>query len=168
MRLAPSGLIFNNMTQTVSQRLADLGIEIPKAPAPAANYVPFTITDQGLVHISGQVPFAQGELKFIGTVGDDLTLEDGYQAARLCGINILSQLQTACDGDLERVKRIVKLGGFVNATPDFKDHPKVINGASDLMAEVFGDAGYHARFAVGAVSLPFGVAVEVDGIAEIV
>ena len=155
------------MTQRIQQRLAELGIELPKAPAPAANYVPFTITDQGLVHISGQVPFSQGELKYIGTVGDNLTLEDGYQAARLCGINLLSQLQTACDGDLDRVKRIVKLGGFVNTTPDFTDHPKVINGASDLMAEVFGDVGHHARFAVGAVSLPLGVAVEVDGIAEI-
>lgn len=154
------------MAKTVEQRLSDLGINIPKAPGPAANYVPFTIAN-GLVHISGQVPFADGELKFIGTVGDDLSLDDGYQAARLCGINLISQIQSACDGDLERVKRIVKLGGFVNATADFKDHPKVINGASDLMAEVFGDAGQHARFAVGAVSLPLGVAVEVDGIIEI-
>ncbi|MEL0106027.1 MAG: RidA family protein [Rhodospirillales bacterium] len=154
------------MTKTIEQRLKDIGLEIPKAPAPAANYVPYTIAN-GLVHISGQVPFADGELKYIGTVGDDLTLEDGYQAARLCGINIISQILSACDGDLERVKRIVKLGGFVNAAADFKDHPKVINGASDLMAEVFGDKGKHARFAVGAVSLPLGVAVEVDGIVDI-
>ena len=154
------------MTKTIEQRLKDIGLEIPKAPAPAANYVPYTIAN-GLVHISGQVPFADGELKYIGTVGDDLTLEDGYQAARLCGINIISQILSACDGDLERVKRIVKLGGFVNAAADFKDHPKVINGASDLMSEVFGDKGKHARFAVGAVSLPLGVAVEVDGIVDI-
>ena len=103
----------------------------------------------------------------MGTVGDDLSLDDGYQAARLCGINLIAQMHVACDGDLDRIKQVVKLGGFVNATPDFKDHPKVINGASDLMAEVFGDAGKHARFAVGAVSLPLGVAVEVDGIFEI-
>ncbi len=154
------------MPPKIDQRLAELGIELPKAPAPAANYVPFTIAGN-LVYVSGQVPLWQGKLKFVGTVGDDLSLDDGYQAARLCGINLIAQMHVACDGDLDRIKQVVKLGGFVNATPDFKDHPKVINGASDLMAEVFGDAGKHARFAVGAVSLPLGVAVEVDGIFEI-
>ena len=154
------------MPPKIDQRLAELGIELPKALAPAANYVPFTIAGN-LVYVSGQVPLWQGKLKFVGTVGDDLSLDDGYQAARLCGINLIAQMHVACDGDLDRIKQVVKLGGFVNATPDFKDHPKVINGASDLMAEVFGDAGKHARFAVGAVSLPLGVAVEVDGIFEI-
>ena len=154
------------MPGQIEHRLTELGLEIPKAPAPAANYVPFIIA-QNLIHISGQVPLWQGKLQYIGTVGDDLSLDDGYQAARLCGINLIAQMRAACDGDLDKIKRIVKLGGFVNATPNFTDHPKVINGASDLMAEVFGDAGKHARFAVGAVSLPLGVAVEVDGIVEI-
>jgi enamine deaminase RidA (YjgF/YER057c/UK114 family) len=150
----------------IEQRLAELGIELPKAAAPAANYVPFTITGN-LVFVSGQVTVWNGTLKYIGTVGGDLTMEDGYQAARLCGLNLIAQVRAACNGDLDRVKRVVKLGGFVNAAPGFKDHPKVVNGASDLMADVFGEAGKHARFAVGAGSLPLGVAVEIDGIFEI-
>ena len=154
------------MPGKIEQRLAELGIELPKAAAPAANYVPYTISGT-LLFVSGQVTVWNGELKYIGTVGGDLTTEDGYQAARLCGLNLISQARTACAGDLDRVKRVVKLGGFVNAAPDFKDHPKVVNGASDLMAEVFGEAGKHARFAVGAGSLPLGVAVEIDGIFEI-
>ncbi|MEQ8195535.1 MAG: RidA family protein [Rhodospirillales bacterium] len=150
----------------IEQRLAELGIELPKAAAPAANYVPFTITGN-LVFVSGQVTVWNGELKYIGTVGGDLSAEDGYKAARLCGLNLIAQARAACNGDLDRVKRVVKLGGFVNAAPGFKDHPKVINGASDLMADVFGEAGKHARFAVGAASLPLGVAVEIDGLFEI-
>ncbi len=154
------------MAATVEQRLLDMGVQLPTPAAPAANYVPFVITGN-LVFVSGQVTMLNGELQYVGTVGDDLSVEDGYQAARICAINLLAQLKEACSGDLERVKRVVKLGGFVNCTADFTDQPKVINGASDLIAEAFGDAGKHARFAVGAPSLPLGVGVEVDGIFEI-
>ena len=154
------------MAATVEQRLLDMGVQLPKPAAPAANYVPFVITGN-LVFVSGQVTMLNGELQYVGTVGDDFSVEDGYQAARICAINLLAQLKEACGGDLGRVKQVVKLGGFVNCTADFTDQPKVINGASDLIAEAFGDAGKHARFAVGAPSLPLGVAVEVDGIFEI-
>jgi enamine deaminase RidA (YjgF/YER057c/UK114 family) len=154
------------MSGTVEKRLQEKGITLPQAAAPAANYVPFVVTDN-LVFVSGQVTVDNGTLKYLGTVGDDLNVEDGYAAARLCGLNLIAQVRAACGGDLDRVTRVVKLGGFVNCTADFTDHPKVINGASDLMAEVFGEAGQHARFAVGAPSLPLGVSVEVDGIFEI-
>ena len=154
------------MTGKIEARLAELGIELPQAPAPAANYVPFVVAGN-LVFVSGQVTVENGEVKFKGRLGEDMDIDEGYQAARLCGLNLIAQAREAAGGDLDRIKRVVKLGGFVNATPGFTDHPKVINGASDLMAEVFGDAGKHARFAVGAVSLPLGVAVEVDGIFEL-
>ncbi len=154
------------MTGTVDQRLSELGINLPQPAAPAANYIPYVISGN-LVFVSGQITMSDGALKYVGTVGDDLNTDDGYQAARICAINLLAQVKTACGGDLDRVKRVVKLGGFVNCTPDFTDQPKVINGASDLMVEVLGDAGKHARFAVGAPSLPLGIAVEVDGIFEI-
>ncbi len=154
------------MTGTVDQRLSELGIDLPEPAAPAANYIPYVITGN-LVFVSGQITMADGELKFIGKVGDDLSVDDGYQAARICAINLLAQVKTACGGDLDRLKRVVKLGGFVNCTPAFTDQPKVINGASDLMGEVFGEAGRHARFAVGAPSLPLGIAVEIDGVFEI-
>ncbi len=154
------------MTGTISQRLADLGIELPQAPAPAANYIPFVVTGN-LVFVAGQIPVLNGEIKFKGRLGEDMDIDEGYQAARLCGLNLIAQAQAAADGDLDKIKRVVKLGGFVNATPDFTDHPKVVNGASDLMADVFGEAGKHARFAVGAASLPLGVSVEVDGVFEL-
>lgn len=154
------------MTATVAERLRDLNIELPKAAAPAANYVPFVVSGN-LVHVSGQIPVENGDLKFIGRVGENMTLEDGAQAARLCGLNLIAQAAAAADGDLERITRVVKLGGFVNCTTDFTDHPKVINGASDLMVDVFGDKGRHARFAVGVPVLPLGVAVEVDGLFEL-
>ena len=154
------------MSGTVEKRLADLGIELPKAAAPAANYVPFVITGK-TVFVSGQITMLNGELQYVGRLGADFGVDEGAQAARLCALNLIAQVKAACDGDLDRVKRVVKLGGFVNCTPDFTDHPKVVNGASDLMVEVFGDAGKHARFAVGAPSLPLGIAVEVDGIFEI-
>ncbi len=154
------------MTGTIDARLSELGIELPDAPAPAANYVPFVVSGT-LVFIAGQVTVWNGELKYIGKVGADFDVDEGYQAARLCGLNLIVQAREAAGGDLDRIKRVVKLGGFVNATPDFTDHPKVLNGASDLMADVFGENGKHARFAVGAVSLPLGVAVEVDGIFEL-
>ena len=154
------------MTGKTTQRLAELGIELPQAPAPAANYIPFVVTGN-LVFVAGQVPVLNGEVKFKGRLGQDMDVDEGYQAARLCGLNLIAQAQAAADGDLDKIKRVVKLGGFVSATPDFTDHPKVINGASDLMAEVFGEAGKHARFAMGAGSLPLGVAVEVDGVFEL-
>ena len=154
------------MTGNTAQRLAELGIELPQAPAPAANYIPFVVTGN-LVFVAGQVTVLNGEVKFKGRLGEDMDIDEGYQAARLCGLNLIAQAQAAADGDLDKIKRVVKLGGFVSATPDFTDHPKVINGASDLMAEVFGEAGKHARFAMGAGSLPLGVAVEVDGVFEL-
>jgi enamine deaminase RidA (YjgF/YER057c/UK114 family) len=154
------------MAGTIDQRLLDMGIELPQPAAPAANYVPYVITGN-LVFISGQVTMLNGELQYQGTVGEDFSVDDGYQAARICAINLLAQLKEACAGDLDRVQQVVKLGGFVNCTADFTDQPKVINGASDLIADAFGDDGKHARFAVGAPSLPLGVAVEVDGVFEI-
>ncbi len=154
------------MTGKTAQRLAELGIELPQAPAPAANYIPFVVTGN-LVFVAGQVPVQNGEVRFKGRLGEDMDVDEGYQAARLCGLNLIAQAQAAADGDLDKIKRVVKLGGFVNATSDFTDHPKVVNGASDLMAEVFGEAGKHARFAIGAGSLPLGVSVEVDGVFEL-
>ncbi len=150
---------------TIEARLAELGVILPDAPAPAANYVPFVITGN-LVHVSGQISQnAAGLIK--GKLGADLDIAAGAEAAKCCAISLLAQLKKACDGDLSRLKRVVKLGGFVNSTADFTDQPKVINGASDFMVAVFGDAGRHARAAVSAVSLPLGVAVEIEGIFEI-
>lgn len=153
------------MSGTIDAKLAELGISLPESVAPAANYVPFVKTGN-LVYISGQIAI-DGDGMRIGKLGDGYSMEDGYAAARLCGVNLISQLKAACDGDLDRVERVVKLNGFVNATGDFTDHPKIINGTSDLMVEVFGDKGRHARAAVGSSSLPFGVAVEVEGIFQI-
>ncbi len=153
-------------TQGPEARLAQLGIELPKAVAPAANYVPARKSGS-LIYIAGQVPTADGKDQYVGKVGKDVSVEEAQKAARLCAINILAQLRTALGGSLEDVAGCVRLGGFVNATPEFGDHPKVINGASDLMVEVFGDAGRHARAAVGCNSLPRNVAVEVDAIFEL-
>jgi enamine deaminase RidA (YjgF/YER057c/UK114 family) len=154
------------MAETTEDRLKALGIALP-APAPAAaNYVPF-VKAGPFVHISGQVPFTADGLAYQGKLGDDYGVEEGQACARICAINIIAQIKAACDGDLERVQQIVKLGGFVNCTPDFADHPKVINGASDLMVDVFAEKGRHARFAVGAPSLPFDVAVEIDAVVQI-
>ncbi len=154
------------MAGKVDARLAELGIKVPEAAAPVANYVGHLRTGN-LVFISGQVPLVDGAFKFQGKVGAEFSVEEGQEAARICAINIIAQLKAACGGDLDRVQRIVKLGGFVNSTPEFTDQPKVINGASDLMVAVFGDAGKHTRAAVSAGALPLGVAVEVDAIAEI-
>jgi len=152
-------------TAAIEARLADLGVTLSDPPSPVANYVGFVITGN-LVHVSGQISAdANGPIK--GKLGADLTVEQGAAAARACAISLLSQVKKACDGDLGRVVRLVKLGGFVNSTPDFVDQPKVINGASDLMVAVLGDAGRHARAAVSAPSLPLGVAVEIDAIFEI-
>ncbi len=154
------------MAGKIDARLAELGLELPEAASPAANYVPYVVSGN-LIFLSGQITMWNGELKYVGTIGGDLGLDDGYQAARICALNLLTQAKAACDGDLDRIRRVVKLGGFVNCTPDFTDQPKVINGASDLMVEVLGEAGRHARFAVGAPSLPLGIAVEVDGVFEV-
>lgn len=154
------------MTSSVDAKLAELGITLPTPAAPAANYVPFVLAG-GMLFIAGQVPFGpDGKIAHIGKLGGTVSLEEGQLAAQLCAINILAQAKAAL-GDLDRVKRCVKLGGFVNCVADFADHPKVVNGASDLMVAVFGDKGRHARFAVGAPSLPFNCAVEVDAIFEV-
>ena len=150
----------------IDQRLSDLGITLPIPAKPVANYVGWARSGN-LVFTAGQVTLKDGKFECIGKLGREFTVEEGYKAARLCAINIIAQLKDACDGDLSRVKRIVKLVGFVNSTPDFTDQPKVVNGASDLMVEVFADKGKHARSAVSAASLPLGVAVEVEAIAEI-
>ena len=152
------------MTGRILKRLAELGVELPKPPAAVASYIPTVITGK-LLFISGQVSFDNGKL-IPGKLGAGLDIEAGQKAARACALNLLAQAQAAL-GDLDRIKRCVKLTGFVNAAPDFTDHPKVINGASDLMVEVFGDAGRHARAAVGSSSLPLGAAVEVEAIFEI-
>ena len=154
------------MTGAIDARLAELGIEIPEAPLPAANYVPWVVTGN-LIFIAGQVPFQDGKLSHVGKLGGAFSVEDGQACARIVAINILAQLKAACGGDLDRVTRCVKLGGFVNSTPDFTDQPKVINGASDLIVSIFGDRGKHARFAVSAPSLPFDVAVEIDAVFEV-
>jgi len=153
------------MAGKIETRLAELGLELPEAPAPAANYVPYVIIDN-LIYISGQISKDANGL-ICGKLGDNTSVEQGAAAARVCGLNLIAQLREACDGNLDRVVKVVKLGGFVNATADFTNHPAVINGASDLMAEVFGQKGEHARAAVGCVSLPLGVAVEVEGIFQI-
>jgi enamine deaminase RidA (YjgF/YER057c/UK114 family) len=150
----------------IEQRLADRGLELPDAPAPAANYVPYTISGK-LLFVAGQLPFRQGEVAISGRVGDDVSLEQARDAARICALNLLAQAKAACGGDLSRLARCLKLGGFVSCGPSFTEHPAVINGASDLMVEAMGEAGQHARFAVGCASLPRGAAVEVEAIFEL-
>lgn len=150
---------------TVESRLAALGITLPTPAAPAANYVPY-VRSGNLLFVSGQIPVGPKGIEYVGKLGADADLDTGRAAARLCAINLIAQVKAAI-GDLEKVVRVVKLTGFVNATLDFVDHPKVINGASDLMVEAFGEAGRHSRSAVGAAGLPFGVAAEVEGIFEI-
>jgi enamine deaminase RidA (YjgF/YER057c/UK114 family) len=149
----------------IEARLAELGISLPEPVAPVANYVPFVRTGSQ-VFLSGQVSIGPDGL-VAGTLGDDMDLEAGQAAARLCGINLIAQMKAACEGDLERVKRVVRLGGFVAAAPSFTDIPKVVNGCSDLMVDVFGDKGRHARSAVSCPVLPLGAAVEVDAVFEI-
>jgi enamine deaminase RidA (YjgF/YER057c/UK114 family) len=151
---------------SVEARLKELNITLPNPPAPVASYVPYVVSGN-LVYISGQVTLAADGLKYVGIVGDDLTLEDGKAAARLCALNVIAQAKAACGGNLDRVKRVVKVTAFVNAVPGFAQHPEVANGASDLFVEVFGEAGRHARAAVGAGSLPRNVATEVEAVIEI-
>ncbi len=148
------------------RRLKELGITLPKPAKPVANYVGWVRTGN-LIYVSGQVPVADGKVIVTGKLGADVSLEDGTRAARQCAINVIAQLNDATEGDLTRIARIVKVTGFVASTPDFTDQPKVINGASDLFGEVFGDRGKHARAAVGAPALPLNAAVEVEAIAEV-
>jgi enamine deaminase RidA (YjgF/YER057c/UK114 family) len=150
----------------IDKKLAELGIALPTPMKPIANYVPWVRTGN-LVFISGQGAVVDGKVQYAGKVGESVSVDDAAKSARLTGINVLAQLREACGGNLDRVKRIVKLVGFVNATPDFTEHPKVINGASDLMVEVFGEKGRHARSAVASPSLPLNLSVEVEAVVEI-
>jgi enamine deaminase RidA (YjgF/YER057c/UK114 family) len=153
------------MSNRFETKLKELGITLPDAPAPAANYVPFVQVGD-IVYVSGQISAdANGFIK--GKLGDDMTTEEGAAAARACAINLLAQVKAACGGDLDRLVRVVKLTGFVNSTADYTDQPKVVNGASVLLAEALGDAGKHSRSAVSAASLPLGVAVEIEGIFQV-
>jgi enamine deaminase RidA (YjgF/YER057c/UK114 family) len=154
------------MPSKIDALLAQRGITLPAPGAPAGSYVPF-VTVGNLVFMSGQVARESGQMKYVGKVGRDLTVEQGQAAARLCATNLLAQLKVACSGDLDRIERCVRLSGFVNCGPDFLEQPKVVNGASELMLEVFGDRGQHARTAVGVSSLPLDSAVEVEAIFEL-
>lgn len=154
------------MGASLEQRLQKLGIALSPPVTPGANFAP-TKRIGNLLYVSGQVPVSGGVDQYVGKLGTDVSLEDGQAAARLCAVNILSQVNQAVAGDFDQVVGCVRLGGFVNASPDFRDHPKVLNGASDLMFAVLGDAGRHTRAAVGCNSLPRNVAVEVDAIFEL-
>lgn len=148
------------------KRIEDLGLVLPDSSPPAANYVPF-VKSGSLLFISGQITLLNGDLQYLGKVGKDVQLEEAQAAAQLCALNILAQVKVACEGTLNQVKQVVRLGGFVNCVDDYTDQPKVINGASQLMVDVFGDRGKHARAAVGVNSLPLGVAVEVEATFQI-
>lgn len=152
------------MTGRIQARLAELGITLPTPPAPVASYVPTVVSGKQLF-VSGQIPLADGKIAFVGTVGHDLTVEDGINAAKLCAVNLLAQVEAAVG--LDKVVRCIRLGVFINATPGFTLQPEIANGASDLMVAVFGDAGKHARSALGAGSLPRNAAVEVEALFEI-
>ncbi|MEH6628795.1 MAG: RidA family protein [Motiliproteus sp.] len=154
------------MSETIEARLDRLGIELPEAAVPVANYVSYVRSGNQLF-VSGQLPAANGKMLYSGPVGTEVSLEDGQAAARQCVLNLVAQVKAACDGDLEQVRRVIKLGGFVNSAAGFTDHAQVINGASDLISELFADKGQHARAAVGCSSLPLGAAVEVEGLFEL-
>ena len=151
--------------ENIAQRLSQLGIKLPNTAVPAGSYVPYVL-EKNLLWISGQVPFWNGKVKYRGKVGSEVSLDDAIMAARLCGLNILAQIKTAL-GDLNRVEQMIKLSGFVNSSSDFTDHPKVINGASDLMVDVFGELGRHTRVAIGASSLPLNSTTEVDALLRV-
>ena len=148
------------------ENIKQLGIEIPDMPSALANYVPFKISDN-IVYVSGQAPVKNGDLIYKGKVGVDLSINDGIKAAELCCINIISALRTSISGDWNRLDSFLKLGGFVNCNNDFYDQPKIINGASDLLVNIFGDQGKHARFAVGSNALPMNISVEIDAMIKI-
>jgi enamine deaminase RidA (YjgF/YER057c/UK114 family) len=155
-----------NMSGRIDARLKELGLELPQPAAPIANYVGYMVSGN-LVIVSGQICIWGGALRYVGKLGAGISIADGQQAARLCALNVLAQVKAAAGGDLDRVKRVLRVGGFVNCTPDFTDMPQVVNGASDLMVEVFGAAGRHARAAVGVSSLPGGVAAEIEATVEL-
>jgi enamine deaminase RidA (YjgF/YER057c/UK114 family) len=150
----------------VDARLQELGIELPEPSAPGANYVPFVRTGD-LLFLTGQLSQWNGERRFVGKLGREFAVAEGQQAARLCALNLIAHLRAALDGNLDRVVRTVRLAGYVNSTPDFTGQSQVVNGASDLFVEVFGDAGRHARMAVGVSALPYDVAVEMEGVFEV-
>ncbi len=154
------------MSGKIDARLKELGIDLPSAMPPVANYVPYVATG-ALVVVSGQVPAVNGKIAITGKVGEGVSIEEGQRAARLCLMNVLTHLRTACAGDLDRVVRVVRLGGFIASPPAFTDHAKVMNGASDLAVEIFGEAGRHARTTIGVPALPLDAAVEVEGLFEI-
>jgi enamine deaminase RidA (YjgF/YER057c/UK114 family) len=153
------------MNISYEETLKEMGVTLPDAPMPAANYVPYVIVGD-LVYVSGQISQNADGL-IVGKVGDTMTTEQGAEAAKCCAISLLSQVKAACDGDLDRLVRVVKLTGFVNSTPDYTEQPQVINGASNFIGDALGDAGKHARAAVSAAALPLGVAVEIEGIFQI-
>lgn len=154
------------MPSRIDDRLRELGIELPQASQPGANYVPFVRTGN-LVFLTGQLSQWNGERRFVGKLGREFSVEEGRQAARLCALNLVAHLRTAVDGDLDRVVRCVRLAGYVNSVPDFVGQSQVMNGASDLFVQLFEDAGRHARMAVGVSALPYDVAVEVEGVFEV-
>lgn len=154
------------MPGRIEERLKQLGLELPRSAAPVANYVPF-VRSGDLLFIAGQICQWNGERRFVGKLGREYTVEQGQQAARLAGLNILAQAKAALDGDLDRIQRCVKLNAFVNSVPEFTEQPRVVNGASDLMVEVLGDAGRHARTSVGVNVLPFELTVEIDAVFEV-
>ncbi len=154
------------MSGIIESKIKELGHTLPAVSMPAANYVPLVVTGKTVI-VSGMLPMLDGKPQFIGKVGKNVSVEDAQACARLCGLNILSHLKNACGGDLDKVGRLLRMGIFVNSTEDFTEQPKVANGVSDLMVGIFGDAGKHARFAVGVAQLPFGVAVEVDATFEL-
>ena len=154
------------MANIIDQKLKELNIELDDASVPAGSYVPYVITNN-LVFISGQLPFIDGKLTIKGKVGDNVSLDDAVKMSEACAKALLSQLKAACNGNLDKVNKVVKLGGFVASAPNFTDQPKVINGASDLIVNIFGDKGKHSRFAVGVAALPLNVPVEIDGVFEI-
>ena len=161
-----SNALHPSSASKIDKILASMDIVLPPSVMPAANYVPYVVS-ANMVFVSGTLPMKDGKPQDIGKLGKDFTVEQGQQTARLCGINILAHLRAACGGDLDRVKRVIRLGVFVNSAAGFTDQPKVANGVSDMMVAIFGDNGKHARFAVGVSELPFGVAVEVDATFEI-
>ena len=154
------------MPGRIEERLKQLGLELPRSAAPVANYVPF-VRSGDLLFIAGQICQWNGERRFVGKLGREITVEQGQEAAKLCALNLLAHVKTALNGDLDRVLRCVRLGAFVNGTDDFTEQPQVANGASNLMVELLGDAGRHARAAVGVNALPGGVAVEIDAVFEV-
>ena len=152
---------------SIEDNLKKFSILIEDAPPPAGNYIPYVQTNN-LIFVSGQLPFKNGIIPITGTVGNEVSIEEAIEMSKLCALSLLSQLKAACKGDLNKVQRVVKLGGFVASTSNFKDHPKIINSASEIMVNVFGDIGRHSRFAVGVSSLPLDAPVEIEGIFEII